>query len=39
MWLSVDLKNSEPAQDRLEEEEMEKTMEQYRQQLDGLLSG
>ncbi|KAI9574467.1 vacuolar sorting protein Vps24 [Boletus coccyginus] len=26
-------------QDRLEEEEMEKTMEQYRQQLDGLLSG
>ncbi|KAG9317668.1 Snf7-domain-containing protein [Chiua virens] len=27
------------AQERLEEEEMEKTMEQYRQQLDGLLSG
>ncbi|KAF8558768.1 Snf7-domain-containing protein [Imleria badia] len=26
-------------QDRLEEEEIEKTMEQYRQQLDGLLSG
>ncbi|KAG8218856.1 vacuolar sorting protein Vps24 [Butyriboletus roseoflavus] len=37
--VGVEPPNPESTQDRLEEEEMEKTMEQYRQQLDGLLSG
>jgi charged multivesicular body protein 3 len=37
--IAMSSKYSQSLQNTLEDEETEKTMEQYRQQLDGLLSG